>query len=138
MIRITFDAPPILWDDGLAETKLEAELRASLDDARKAKAPAVSPTEASHQTTATNVQPITSAGETLASSDHSQLIAGCGIAAVDGYLQVRDYAAKRGLDLIEFHHKGIDLQDLISTLVIHTQRMAELEAGAGSARRFRR
>jgi hypothetical protein len=56
------------------------------------------------------------------------LIAGCGIAAIDGYLAMRDYAAAKGVDLVELHHKGIDLQDLVSTLVIHTQRMAEMEA----------
>ena len=74
----------------------------------------------------------------MASSTLAQLIGGCGVAAIDGYLVMRDYAAGKGLDLVELHHKGIDLQDLISTLIIHQQKMAELEGRQPGAQRWKR
>ena len=70
--------------------------------------------------------------------NHAQLIAGCGVAAIDGYLAMRDYAASKGIDLVELHHKGIDLQDLVSTLIIHLQKQAEAEARNSFNPRYKR
>ncbi len=115
------EPPPVLWEESLLDSKLEAQLTQSIEQARRDHLPRdlpAAPVNIQH------FQPTT----------HAQLIAGCGIAAVDGYLATRDYATAKGLDLIELHHKGIDLQDLISTLVIHTQRMAEMESRQPAAR----
>lgn len=68
----------------------------------------------------------------------SGLMASCGVAAIDGYLAMKDYAGAKGLDLAELHHKGVDLQDLISTLIIHVQKQAESESRESAARRYKR
>ena len=41
---------------------------------------------------------------------------------------MKDYAAAKGLDLVEMHHKGIDLQDLISTLIIDLRQSEPKDA----------
>lgn len=119
------EPPPQVWEESLLDSRLEAQLTQSIENARAAHLPrdlaAPQLIRQQDQTTTT----------------HAQLIAGCGIAAIDGYLAARDYAAAKGLDLIELHHKGIDLQDLISTLVIHSQKMTELESRQ-PAGRYRR
>ena len=68
----------------------------------------------------------------------SQLIAGCGAAIIDGYLDLKQYAASKGLDLVEFHHKGIDFQDLLSTLIIDARKQAEQEGREPGTRRWKR
>lgn len=130
------EAAPILWEPGFLDSKLEADLTASIDKARIDSLPRDSQAAPRPVLIRESSQPqfTPSAAETIATSSHAQLIGGCGAAAVDGYLYMRDYAASKGLDLAEIHHKGIDLQDLISTLVIHTQRVAEMESRAGNQR----
>lgn len=135
--------PPLpIWEDELFDTKLEADLRASIENTRRADLPrdlaTAHPTrpvlvkeQQHHQTTS-------SASETLSASTLTGLISGCGVAVIDGYLAMKDYAAAKGLDLAELHHKGIDLQDLISTLVIHVQRTSEIESREAGARRYKR
>lgn len=136
---------PNYWNDGeiYYDTVLEAQLQASIEEEhqkQKARQPHAEAATPSHteppaklaaqysQTHGIAIMP--SGGET----ELSRLMSGCGIAAVDGYLTIRDYAQSKGLDLIELHHKGINFQDILSTLIIHTQRMAEMDGG----RRFRR
>ena len=114
-------APPV-WEDGLLDSKLEAQLTQSIRDARTAHLP--------RDLAAERPGPIAVSSQIHPNATLAQLIGGCGIAAVDGYLAMKDYAAAKGLDLVEMHHKGIDLQDLISTLVIHTQKMSEQESRA--------
>jgi hypothetical protein len=119
MQRYGDEGPAVLWND--LESLLQESIKRrtpTQEDARRTQTPlanAIEPTKCT-------------AAKTLQHTGLSQLVEGCGIAAIDGYLAVRDYADSKGLDLVEIHHKGIDLQDLISTLVIHTQRMAEAEA----------
>ena len=134
---IQLEAAPILWEPDLLDSKLEADLTASIDRARidsllrdypAAPRPVLTFRESSQP------QNTPSAAETIAASSHAQLIGGCGVAAVDEYLYMRDYAASKGLDLAEIHHKGIDLQDLISTLIINLQKQAEMEGRAGNQR----
>ena len=116
---------PHVWEDGLLEIRV----------ARPAPLPLVEPTAPNHPGGGTiRLQTITSGKETLAESTLTQPIAGCGIAAIDGYLAMRDYAAAKGLDLAELHHKGIDFQDLLSTVIIHVQKTAEMEGRATGAR----
>ena len=131
--------PPINWEDGTLEDLLSASIK--LKAARSGFH--ASPPPRNSEAESLNVRPIdhqeerkhSSASETLAHCSLEQLIVGCGIAAIDGYLKMREYAKSKGLDLVELHHKGIDLQDIISTLVIFQQRMSESES---PARRFRR
>lgn len=138
---------PDLWNDGEVyyQTELESKLAASIEleyQKQKARLDSDKPTAPSHtepiqpSQTAQYSQPnrIAIMMPTAEHQPLAQLMSGCGIAAVDGYLTIRDYATSKGLDLIELHHKGIDLQDLVSTLIIHTQRVAEMDGG----RRFRR
>lgn len=139
-MKMQREAEPLVWDDGLLDSKLEPDLTASIENARRESLPRV-------HTAAQPIRPASAdshicqqstALSTAANSTLSQLIGGCGVAAIDGYLAMKDYAASKGLDLVELHHKGIDLQDLLSTLVIHTQRMAELEGRATGAQRWKR
>ncbi len=123
--------PPLPnWEeDDFSDSIVEAQLKASIANAQRESLPRVQPAaQPIHRPTVVMSRHEQSTpADAVGESTHTQLIAGCGIAAVDGYLQIRDYAASKGLDVAELHHKGIDLQDLISTLVIHTQRMAEME-----------
>lgn len=124
------------WNDGIYyDTVLEAQLDASLEAARRAPPPAVEPAAHTHTLNPISAQPHRIATMPPNSVTHAELIAGCGIAAIDGYLQMRDYAAGKGLDLVELKHKGIDLQDLVSTLIIDLQKRNE---AAEPARRYRR
>lgn len=131
------EPPPVPWESGLLDSRIEAQLTQSIENARHGHLPRdfrlAHPVKKFEQP-----QIIASPGETLSSTTLSGLMASCGVAAVDGYLAIKDYATSKGLDLAEFHHKGIDLQDLISTLVIHTQRMAEMESRASGAQRYKR
>ena len=128
-----------LWEPTPAN--LETLLEASISAARRTKtspetfpsAPPITPLRISQIPR----QTIT-ASETVASSTLAQLIGGCGVAAIDGYLVMRDYAAGKGLDLVELKHKGIDLQDLISTLIIDLQKRTEQEGRAAGAQRWKR
>ena len=126
-----------LWEP--TPPNLEALLEASLSAARQAPLPRASPAAQSTPLRINQIpsQPIT-ASETVASSTLAQLIGGCGVAAIDGYLVMRDYAAGKGLDLVELHHKGIDLQDLISTLIINLQKQSEQEGRQAGAQRWKR
>ncbi len=129
------EPPAPLWEDGLLDTKLEAQLTQSIQDARAAHLPR---DLAAPQPNIRAIAGLPYTQEQPQLTTHAQLIAGCGIAAIDGYLAARDYAASKGLDLIEMKHKGIDFQDLISTLVIHTQKMAEMESRQPAAARYKR
>ena len=112
------DPAPLQWDD------LETILEASLTQVRARTSPEISkPVPTPIQSVSAIAQHTTETGST----GLSQLVAGCGVAAVDGYLAMREYAASKGVALLEFQRDGIDLQDLLSTLVIHVQR--ENEAG---------
>lgn len=138
---------PDLWNDGEVyyQTELESKLAASIElehqkqKARKPMSEAAAPshTEPIQQSQTAQYSQNHRIAIMMPTTEHqplAQLMSGCGIAAVDGYLTIRDYATSKGLDLIELHHKGIDLQDLVSTLIIHTQRVAEMDG----ARRLRR
>ena len=114
--------PPYFWEDGLLDSKLEAQLTQSIRDARTAHLP--------RDLAAERPGPIAVSSQIQHTPTLTQLVAGCGVAAVDGYLAMRDYAAGKGLDLVEIHHKGIDLQDLLSTLIIHQQKQSEQESRA--------
>jgi hypothetical protein len=125
----TTETAPLLWDD--LEQILEASLaqvRAKVIPVPEIPRPIPTPISLSTAT------PQSTASET-GSTGLSQLVAGCGVAAVDGYLAMREYAESKGVALIDFQRDGIDLQDLLSTLVIHVQREGEREAGA---RRWKR
>lgn len=127
--------PPLpLWEDEFYDTKLEAELKASIDQARKTHLPRDLP-PAPRPMLCT---PTVSASETLDASTLAGLISGCGVAVIDGYLHMKEYAAAKGLDLAEFDQKGINFQDLLSTAIIHTQRLAEMEIREAGARRYKR
>ena len=117
------ETAPLRWDD------LESLLEQSLSSVRRESLPRVQPA-ATVAEFPNREQPHATAPE----SPLAHLIADCGIAAIDGYLRMREYAASKGLDLVEIHHKGIDLQDLVSTLVIHQQRTAELETRVNPGR----
>lgn len=125
---------PMIWEPELLDSKLEADLTRSIANARSGadEFRPVPPPPRFNQTE----QPIRQANstptafETVESSSLAQLVGGCGIAVVDGYLHMKEYAATKGLDLAEMHHKGIDAQDLISTLLINCQRKADQESGA--------
>lgn len=128
--------PPLpLWEDEFFDTKLKAALKASIDQARKAHLPRrdLPPTPRPMLCT-----PTVSASETLDASTLTGLISGCGVAVIDGYLHMKEYAAAKGLDLAELHHKGIDLQDLMSTLIIDLRRQSEMEGREAGARRYKR
>ena len=112
-------APPV-WEDGLLDSKLEAQLTQSIRDARTAHLP--------RDLAAERPGPIAVSSQIHPNATLAQLIGGCGIAAVDGYLAMKDYAAAKGLDLVEMHHKGIDLQDLISTLIIDLRQSEPKDA----------
>lgn len=138
---------PDFWNDGIYyDTVLEAQLQASIEEEyQKQKARQIVESAAPLHTepiqpnqTAQYSQPHRIAIMPEAESTLAQLMSGCGIAAVDGYLTIRDYATSKGLDLIEMKHKGIDFQDLVSTLIIHQQKMAELEGREVGARRWKR
>lgn len=139
---------PDLWSDGEVyyQTELESKLAASIEEQHYKRKTRQTPTQG-ESAAPSHTEPIQQSQMAQYSQPHriavmpaienqplAQLMSGCGIAAVDGYLTIRAYAASKGLDLIELHHKGIDLQDLVSTLIIHTQRVAEMDG----ARRFRR
>jgi hypothetical protein len=115
------ERPPV-WEDGLLDSRLEAQLAQSIRDARAGHLPRDFQTE--------RPGPIAVSSQIHPNATLAQLIAGCGIAAVDGYLAMKDYAAGKGLDLVEMHHKGIDLQDLISTLIIDLRQSEGREANA--------
>ena len=121
------DPPPLpAWnEDDFSDSIVEVQLKASIADARTGHLPRDLPA-ASPQPRPELVNAIRPEQST---SPDAQLIAQCGCDAIDGYLEMREYAAAKGLDLVEFHHKGIDLQDLISTLIIQQQKRAELAAG---------
>jgi hypothetical protein len=123
-----------LWDDGpWYDSILEANLAQSIENARRDSLPRVS--HAAHKPVPIGGIGTEQDGVNLTGSTGlSQQVAGCGIAVIDGYLTIKDYAAERGLDLVELHHKGIDLQDLISTLLIGLQ----YESRDTGARRFKR
>jgi hypothetical protein len=121
------DPAPLQWDD------LETILEASLTQVRARSLPRVEPAPtpiSAQRITLPQQQSTTETGQT----GLSQLVAGCGVAAVDGYLAMKAYATSKGVSLMEFGRDGIDLQDLLSTLVIHVQRENE----AGAARRWKR
>lgn len=109
---------PTFWEDGLLDSRqdtLEAKLTQSIENnLRRSSLPRVQ--TAAHS----NEQPLTQ----LQSTTLTGLVAGCGVAAIDGYLAIKDYAAAKNLDLAEFHHKGIDLQDLLSTLIINVSQQS--------------
>jgi len=97
---------PHVWEYDLWEPSamnLESLLEASIakEKARRAsEAIAAQPVPISkEQKVQNNCTP--SSIETVAQSTHAQLIGGCGIAAIDGYLAMRDYAASKGIDLVE-------------------------------------
>jgi hypothetical protein len=123
---------------------MTAVLEASIQHAKIAKQPdafEALPTEYAQRVNPSGVTPAAQPGPTLVSAEQpkdtavdtirhtglSQLFAGAGIAVIDAYIAMRDYAISKDLDLVDIKNKGINLQDLISTAVIHTQRMAELE-----------
>lgn len=130
------NGPPLPnWEeDDFSDSIVEAQLKASIANVQRESLPRVQPAaQPGPRLTTIREQ------QTQSTSPDADLIASCGIAAIDGYLQMRAYAATKGLDLVEFHHKGIDLQDLISTLVIQQQRRAEMEERQSSgSRRFSR
>jgi len=108
---------PLIWEENLLDSRLEVQLAASIANAASLPRALPHPQPGPGPTlvdAATQRQHTLSALETQEASTQAQLIAGCGIAAIDGYLAMRDYAASKNLDLVELHHKGIDLQDLIS------------------------
>lgn len=117
---------PLIWEPGLLDSKIEVQLSQSIENARSRHLPRDLSSAQSQIT------------EQLQTNSLSGLMASCGVAAVDGYLAIKDYATAKGLDLAELHHKGIDLQDLISTLVIHTQKMAEMEGRQSAGQRYKR
>ena len=128
-MRMQLNGPcPAVWEDGLIDSKIEAQLTESIRIAKPAHLPRDLP--APQHTKAEQPHVTTTATDTLSDATLTQLIAGCGIAVVDGYLAMRDYATAKGVDLVELHHKGIDFQDLVSTAMIHVQRMAEMEGRA--------
>ncbi len=100
---------PTFWEDGLLDSRLEAQLAQSIENVQRPSLPRV-------QTA------VLDANRLLQSTTLTGLLAGCGVAAIDGYLAIKDYAAAKNLDLIEFKNKGIDLQDLISTLIINASQ----------------
>ena len=137
------ESAPTVWEPGLLDSKLESDLTRSIENARRAESlpqevPSAQTGPVPVGGTGTDRQqrpnPTPSAKETVASSTLAQQVGGCGIAVIDGYLTMKDYAAQRGLDLVELHHKGIDLQDLISTLIIGLQ----YESRDTGARRYKR
>jgi hypothetical protein len=115
------DIPPTIWHE--PEFQLEAQLEASIEQART-RTPPPRFTDPAPAPTIIRTKN-TNAAETLQNSTLAQLVSGCGIAAIDGYIAIRDYAAEKGVDLRDVKDRGIDLQDLISTLLINLAKAGE-------------
>jgi hypothetical protein len=109
---------------------IENQLVRSIDEAKQQKAqrgsslqdsPAA-PTSANAQVVQqpSNITALTTVGQT----GLSLLLAGCMTAAIDGAVLARDYAHSKGLTLALSEES---IQDLATSLLIHVQRMAELE-----------
>jgi hypothetical protein len=131
--------PPTWWEIETLESQLEASI---LQAKQRAETPwpaaAITPKYPPPRIiSADRDYPTAPAVETLQGASLGQLIAGCGIAAIEGYIAFKDYADANGVDLRDIKDRGIDLQDLISTLVIHTQKMAEQEQRQGQAGRWK-
>ena len=111
---------PALWDDGIQyyDSELEAQLSASLKQKRgpDQSSPSDRPAPVAINATCLNTGQYT---------PYADQIAGSGVAIIDAYLTIREYAHAKGLHLAEIGQNGIDLQDLISTLIIDSQRKAE-------------
>ena len=111
-------------------TMLENQLVRSIDEAKQQKAQRASsspdtpaaPTSANAQVVQqpSNITALTTVGQT----GLSLLLAGCMTAAIDGVVLARDYAHSKGLTLALSEES---IQDLATSLLIHVQRMAELE-----------
>ena len=110
------------------QSMLENQLVRSIDQAKKAQrasssqdSPAAPPATAQLTTQQpSNVTALTTVGQT----GLSLLLAGCMTAAIDGAVLARDYAHSKGLTLALSEES---IQDLATSLLIHVQRMAELE-----------
>jgi hypothetical protein len=74
-------------------------------------------------------QPYLNALTTISQSSLSQLLGGCLIAAIDAVADASIYAQNKGINL---HLTESSMQDLTTSLLIHLQRMAELECRYGS------
>jgi hypothetical protein len=123
---MTFEPAPTVWEPGLLDSKLEADLTRWIENARSSGPPP--------RFNQTALSPLKLEDQRKQHTTLAQQVAGCGIAVIDGYLSMKDYAAQRGLDLAEFHHKGIDLQDLLSTVLIGMQ----YDSRDSGARRYKR
>lgn len=108
-----------LWDDAAYfETELEAKLAASLKMQQR------EPVATSPEIYDRPAPPPTPIRSAVQSNDttYEKLIAGCGIATIDAYLAIRDYASSKSLSLTELKANGFDLQDMLSTLIINHQK----------------
>jgi hypothetical protein len=116
-------------------TDLESKLQASIDHASQQKAqrdpasqasPAAPAQQSNGVSPATPLQPNhhTAVVDPSGQTGLSQLLGGCMIAAIDAAVLARDYAHAKGLTIALTEES---IQDLTSTLMIHVQKMAELE-----------
>lgn len=130
--------PPTWWEIETLESQLEASIFQAKQRAEMPRPATITPKcPPPRIISADRDYPTAPAAETLQGASLGQLIAGCGIAAIEGYIAFKDYADAHGVDLRDIKDRGIDLQDLISTLVIHTQKMAEQEQRNGQAGRWK-
>lgn len=101
-------------------TKLESQLEASIHHVKAQRAQPPSKVVAPAVATQQDGQiPVPSHGTEL-----SNLLASCMVAAIDAAVLARDYAHAKGLTIALGEES---IQDLTSTLMIHLQKMAELD-----------
>jgi len=119
---------------------LEQKLQASIDQQQQTKAQRENPSKstpatqsnntAEPSTVATSVQQQShlSALDTIRHSTLSQLLSGCMIAVIDSIKTGKAYAESQGMTL---NLTESSTQDLVTSALIHVQRMAELECRYG-------
>jgi len=119
---------------------LEQKLQASIDQQQQTKAQRENPSKstpatqsnntAEPSTVATSVQQQShlSALDTIRHSTLSQLLSGCMIAVIDSIKTGKAYAESHGMTL---NLTESSTQDLVTSALIHVQRMAELECRYG-------
>jgi|GEM_PF-6970389 len=117
-VRTATMAPPITEPPSKLESQLEASIH-HVQAQQRAQLPSKVTAPVQPQAVCEEAPQHTSNGTEL-----SQLLAGCMVAAIDAAVLARNYAHGKGLTL-SFTEGSI--QDLTSTLMIHQQKMAELE-----------
>lgn len=106
------------------QARRESPSKATPADAAPGASAATQPTRTNEPLPLPQHQNHSTAIDTIHHTGLSQLLAGCMTAAIDAAVLARDYAHSKGLT-ISLTEQSV--QDLATTLLIHVQRMAELE-----------